>query len=98
MDKFTIKRETIAPNAQAQIGAQLSMYGMTYEDMLSYLNENLRFTSISATDERSAKGMLVMSMLSDVQEMLLRDLKEQARQLINRVKFLSLAVLEVEES
>jgi hypothetical protein len=35
----------------------------------------------------SSTGMVIMSCLSDVQEMLERGLKEEARQALNRVKF-----------
>jgi hypothetical protein len=42
----------------------------------------------SHTYRNSGGGMVLMSLLSDVQEMIERDNKEDARQLVNRVKFL----------
>lgn len=62
-------------------------YGMIEKDMVSYLNDNLRMMPRPTAED--TKQWLMTCMLSDCQEMLARDMKEECRQLINRVKYLS---------
>ena len=74
--------------------SHMVMFGMSEADLISYLNENLRWTSMGKETSEGAKTALSMSMLSDVQEMMIRNHSEAARTLINRVKYLLMAELE----
>lgn len=61
---------------------------MEMKEMKEYLEDNLDMTFND--DPQQAVVKLTVAMLSDVQEMIERDMDEQARQLINRVKFLQM--------
>lgn len=51
--------------------------------------KDIRSWSMAALDASEGNAMsMVRSMLSDVQEMIERDMKEDARQALNRTKFL----------
>lgn len=58
---------------------QIEMCGMTFAEIRRQVAEPLFPT---------APTMMVMSILSDVQEMIERDLIEEARQALNRAKFI----------
>ena len=62
---------------EQKLEIQNAMYGASREEVLESLKEEY---------EISGKEMLLMCMLSDVQNMIEFDQKESARQLINRVK------------
>lgn len=62
---------------------------MNNKNQLAFGVKDIKSWSTMALDasEGDALGM-VRSMLSDVQEMIERDMKEEARQQLNRVKYL----------
>ena len=71
------------------------MYNKTSKNELEARNElmfgvkDIRSWSMMALDASEGNAMsMVRSMLSDVQEMIEMDLKEDARQALNRTKFL----------
>lgn len=57
---------------------QKQMFGMTKQDVIDYLKPQVEF---------SGKEMLMMGMLSDAQHLMYNGQEEEARQLLNRVKF-----------
>lgn len=60
---------------------ELKMFGCEIEPFVKSCEDSIAF-------KFSGMGMVIISMLSDVQEMIERDMKEDARQTINRVKYL----------
>jgi len=71
------------------------MYNKTSKNELEARNElmfgvkDIRSWSMMALDASEGNAMsMIRSMLSDVQEMIEMDLKEDARQALNRTKFL----------
>jgi len=80
----SLSEDTKAWNAQA--------YGMSREEMVRYLSSNLKTTFQPTLEE--TRTWLMTCMLSDAQELIGFDRKNEARQLINRVKFLANVELE----
>ncbi len=78
-------KERFKDNPKA-IEWQKNCYGMTQADMTYCLNDNL--STVFKDTATEAKEWLALCMLSDVQELMARNLTEDARQLVNRVKFL----------
>ena len=89
VEKFRIDK-TKSPDfskfTQEQIDWNQQCYGMSLPDMIEYLNDNLRMTFQRTLEE--TRSWLISCMLSDVQELIERDRKNEARQLVNRVKYL----------
>lgn len=83
-DFTKLTEEQIKWNAQA--------YGMSLPDMIDYLDSNLRMMHQKTPEE--TRIWLVNCMLSDVQELIGFDRQNDARQLINRVKYLMRLELE----
>lgn len=81
---------------KAEVTFQLGCYGMLVSELVDYLNSNLRMTF--QTDAEAARKYLIFCMLSDVQELIARERTEAARQLVNRVKFLTNAPMEEGQS
>jgi Mor family transcriptional regulator len=59
--------------------SQIKMFGVKVSDLDTLINHRSR---------HSTPATICMSMLSDVQEMIERDMKEQARQTLNCVKYI----------
>lgn len=93
MSNFKIVDKVKEPT-QEQIERYQLIFGMKPDEMNEYLEMNLR-ACFQPTVEKT-RTWLMTCMLSDVQEMIERDYKEEARQLINRVKYLARA--EITES
>jgi hypothetical protein len=72
---------------------QQQCYGIPRDKMLTYLASNLSMTG--EDNPVTAKQKLATSMLSDVQELMEHERHDDARQLINRVKFLLNSTLEI---
>jgi len=60
---------------------QVRMYGCTEQQMREAVEQSLTFRF-------SGAGMMAMSLMSDAQEEILRELDEDARQTINRAKWI----------
>lgn len=89
IEKFRIDKTKLpdfAKMTQEQINWNQQCYGMSLPDMIEYLDDNLRMVFQKTLEE--TRSWLVMCMLSDVQELIERDRKNEARQLVNRVKYL----------
>lgn len=84
--RFKIKQSSQINKLTTDANWVQQCYGMSADELFEYLNMNLRMTF--EEDEHKAKQSLSLSMLSDVQEMIARGMSEDARQLINRVKYL----------
>ena len=63
---------------------ETSIFGCTEAELVESLKINMHFYQMY----RESKVMLATSMLSDVQELMAHGMTEDARQLINRVKYL----------
>lgn len=59
------------------------MYGVP--DIEAWWSTNIAF--MFDVNDKQEQAMMVMSMLSDVQEMIERDMDEEARQTLNRAKW-----------
>ncbi len=75
------KRNKIQLSQEELNNMETRMYGMTVKEMQKFYVESPTFKELGA-------GFLALSLLSDVQEMIERNLQEDARQAINRVKWL----------
>jgi hypothetical protein len=87
--KFRIDKTKLpdfAKLTEEQVKWNEQCYGMSLPEMVDYLDSNLRMTFQRTLEE--TRSWLVMCMLSDVQELIERDRKNEARQLVNRVKYL----------
>lgn len=60
-----------------QTARETLMYGMTRKEVIDYLTPQAQMVG---------NRMLVLSILSDAQELIARNQNEEARQLLNRVK------------
>ena len=60
---------------------QVRMYGCTEQQMREAIEESLTFRF-------SGPAMMAMSLMSDAQEEIVRDLDEDARQTLNRAKWI----------
>lgn len=85
----TVSEETKRASLEAH---QRRMFGMTTAELEKQLLEGIRFHELSLREETmlpgAAVGLLATSMLSDVQEMVERNMREEARVALNRVKWL----------
>jgi hypothetical protein len=78
---------------QERVERQRKMYGRTVEEMQAEMREAVRwqFAYGQRRSQRSAEDareVIVFSLLSDVQEMIERGLNEEARQALNRAKWM----------
>ena len=85
MPNYKVTPSISEPTAEQDRRYQ-AMFGMTQAEMIPYLEMNLNACFQNGVEP--TRTWLTTCMLSDVQEMIERDLKEEARQLVNRVKYL----------
>lgn len=67
-------------NDELQYQRNIKMFGCDPKEMLEFLKQTPTYTTMG-------KDTLVMSMLSDVQELIAMGQKEESRLAINRIKY-----------
>jgi hypothetical protein len=64
------------------------MYGCNVEDLRQFVESSISVAFAREPDKRDGIAMLLTSMLSDVQELILLEHADDARRTINRVKYI----------
>ena len=81
-------KSCLEPNPEQTLRHQRQMYGMSESEMCQDLQFLVKLNSYHAKSLTEVMNMSAMSILSDCQEALERGLNEQARQYINKAKWL----------
>lgn len=73
---------------QEQDAWEIQCFGQPEEVVISQVESGLYCEIVTDMDKSDGKGMIAMSILSNAQEVILRDDLESARQFINQAKLI----------